>query len=51
MANSVIRRTREIGTRIALGAEPQSIRGMVLREMLWILGVGLAVGISAALAV
>jgi predicted permease len=51
MANSVTRRTREIGIRIALGAKPQSIRGMVLREMLWILGIGLAVGIPAALAV
>jgi ABC-type antimicrobial peptide transport system permease subunit len=51
MANSVTRRTREIGIRIALGAKPQTIRGMVVREMLWILGIGLAVGIPAALAV
>jgi ABC-type antimicrobial peptide transport system permease subunit len=51
MANSVTRRTREIGIRIALGAKPQSIRGLVLREMLWILGIGLAVGIPAALVV
>jgi ABC-type antimicrobial peptide transport system permease subunit len=51
MANSVTRRTREIGIRIALGAQPRGIRGMVLREMLWILGIGLAVGIPAALAV
>jgi predicted permease len=51
MAHSVARRTREIGIRIALGAKPQSIRAMVLREMLWILGIGLATGIPAALAV
>jgi putative ABC transport system permease protein len=50
MAHSVTRRTREIGIRIALGAEPGRIRGMVLREMLWILGIGLATGIPAALA-
>lgn len=50
MAHGVARRTREIGIRIALGAQPGSIRGMVLREMLWILGIGLAIGIPAALA-
>jgi ABC-type antimicrobial peptide transport system permease subunit len=51
MANSVTRRTPEIGIRIALGAEPGSIRSMVLQEMLWILGIGLAIGIPAALAI
>jgi predicted permease len=50
MAHSVARRTREIGVRMALGAEPRGIRGMVMREMLWILGIGLATGVPAALA-
>lgn len=50
MAFSVTRRTREIGIRLALGAKPASIRGMVMREMLWILGIGLVLGIPAALA-
>jgi ABC-type antimicrobial peptide transport system permease subunit len=50
MAHSVARRTREIGIRMALGAEPGRIRAMVMREMLWILGIGLAVGVPAALA-
>jgi putative ABC transport system permease protein len=50
MAHSVTRRTREIGIRMALGAQPVRIRGMVLREMLWILAIGLATGIPAALA-
>jgi predicted permease len=50
MAHSVTRRTREIGIRMALGAEPGSIRWMVMREMLWILGIGLAIGVPAALA-
>ena len=50
MAHSVTRRTREIGIRMALGAKPGRIRWMVMREMLWILGIGLAVGVPAALA-
>jgi predicted permease len=50
MSHSVARRTREIGIRMALGAEPGRIRWMVMREMLWILGIGLAVGVPAALA-
>jgi len=49
MAHSVARRTREIGIRMALGAEPHGIRWMVMREMLWILGIGLATGVPAAL--
>jgi predicted permease len=49
MAHSVTRRTREIGIRMALGAEPGGIRWMVMREMLWILGIGLAMGVPAAL--
>jgi predicted permease len=48
MAHSVARRTREIGVRMALGAEPGRIRGMVMREMLWILGIGLLIGVPAA---
>ena len=50
MAHSVTRRTREIGIRIALGAAPGRIRGMVMREMLWILAAGIAIGVPAALA-
>jgi predicted permease len=50
MAHGVVRRTREIGIRMALGAAPGGIQGMVLREMLWILAIGLATGVPAALA-
>jgi putative ABC transport system permease protein len=49
MAHSVTRRTREIGIRMALGAKPGRIRLMVMRELLWILGIGLAFGIPAAI--
>jgi predicted permease len=49
MAHSVTRRTREIGIRMAMGARPVAIRTMVLREVAWILGIGLATGVPAAL--
>jgi ABC-type antimicrobial peptide transport system permease subunit len=50
MAYSVTRRTREIGIRIAMGASTMSIRGMVMRELLVILAIGLALGIPGAVA-
>ena len=40
----VIQRTNEIGVRMALGARPQEILTMVLREAASLLGIGLAVG-------
>ncbi len=49
MAYSVIRRTREIGIRMALGAGADRIRGMVMRELLFILAAGLGIGVPAAL--
>ena len=51
MAHSVTRRTREIGIRLALGAQPGTIRGMVMRELLWILLAGLVTGVPAAMLV
>ena len=49
MAHSVTRRTREIGIRVALGAAPHKIRGMVMRELVWILAGGLVTGVPLAL--
>ena len=49
MAHGVVRRTKEIGIRMALGAERRSIIWMVLRETLVLILIGLAIGIPVAL--
>jgi predicted permease len=43
-------RTQEIGIRVAMGASPQDILKMVLRQGLTVVGIGLAVGLVLALA-
>lgn len=50
LAYWVARRTNEIGIRMALGARPGSVLAMVLKESLALVGIGLLVGIPAALA-
>jgi predicted permease len=51
MAFMVTRRTREIGIRMALGAEKSSVVWMVLRETLTLAGIGMAIGAAGAYAV
>jgi predicted permease len=50
IAYSVARRANEIGIRMTLGARPSSIVNGVLRESLLLVGLGLAVGLPAAIA-
>jgi len=50
MTYSVTRRTREIGVRMALGAQREAVLKMVLRDAALLLGLGIVLGIAAALA-
>jgi len=50
MAFVVARRRKELGIRLALGAEPGGVIWLVMREVLLLLSIGLAVGIPAAMA-
>jgi putative ABC transport system permease protein len=50
MAYVVEQRTREIGIRMALGASWPQILRLVVRQAIWIIAVGLALGIGGAMA-
>jgi macrolide transport system ATP-binding/permease protein len=49
VAYSVSRRSREIGIRIALGAQRQSIFQLILGEVGWLIGFGMMIGIGCSL--
>ncbi len=51
MAHAVAQRSREIGVRMAVGATPPRIVGLILRDTMKLVAIGLVLGIPAALAV
>jgi predicted permease len=50
MAFVVARRKKELGIRLALGAQPSFVVWIVMREVLLLLAIGLAIGIPSAMA-
>jgi hypothetical protein len=51
IAHSVSRRTQEMGIRMALGAAVHDVLGLVFREGMLPVGIGLAIGLAASVAV
>jgi predicted permease len=49
MAFVVARRRKELGIRLALGAQPRLVIWLVMKEVLLLLAIGLAIGVPAAL--
>jgi putative ABC transport system permease protein len=50
IAYSVAQRTREIGIRMALGAQRRDMLGMILRQSLTLVAIGLTIGVIASFA-
>jgi ABC-type antimicrobial peptide transport system permease subunit len=50
MSYTIASRTRELGVRIALGAQRGDVLGMVMREALVLVAVGLLIGVPASIA-
>ena len=50
MASAVSHQTRELGVRLALGATPDRLRAMILRQALTVAGAGALTGLLGALA-
>jgi len=48
LSYNVANRTQEIGVRMALGAQRSEIMSMVMRETLWLISIGIAIGLGAS---
>ena len=49
IAFSVGRRTREIGVRMALGAQPSSVYQLIMKEAAWLIAIGIVAGLVCSL--
>jgi predicted permease len=50
MAHGIVQRTNEIGIRMALGAARSRVVWMIIKDVLWMVVVGVAIGVGVALA-
>jgi predicted permease len=51
LAESVAERVPEIGVRIALGAQPSNVVALIMRQGLWMIAIGLGLGLAGAVLV
>jgi putative ABC transport system permease protein len=49
-AYAVTRRTREIGIRLAMGATTRQVLGLIFRQSLAVVAIGLALGVAGSIA-
>jgi predicted permease len=51
LAYTVAQRTREFGLRMALGADGGKVRGIVMKQVVWMAAIGGLIGLAAALGI